>query len=227
MTTHYRNILPDDSAEAASDPQGLLRMTVYRSGGKRVIDVCAVLFSAPFIVPLVLMLALLVAAKGGRPFYTQPRIGRNGKVYKIWKLRTMLPDADAKLEEYLAANPEARAEWDQLQKLKIDPRITPFGRFLRKSSLDELPQLWNVLIGDMSLVGPRPMMCCQQSMYSGRAYYFLQPGITGYWQVSDRNESSFSDRAHFDTRYASDVSLRTDFIILLATIRVVLRGTGY
>jgi lipopolysaccharide/colanic/teichoic acid biosynthesis glycosyltransferase len=227
MTTDCRNIVTPEDAQSASDLQTPPRTTFYRSSGKRLIDVMVVLLSTPFVVPLVVLLAILVAASGGRPFYTQPRIGRNGKIYKIWKLRSMLPDADARLEEYLASNAAAREEWDRLQKLKVDPRITSFGRFLRKSSLDELPQLWNVLIGEMSLVGPRPMMCNQKSLYHGQAYYLLQPGITGYWQVSDRNESSFSDRAEFDTRYATDVSLRIDTSILLATFRVVLRGTGY
>jgi lipopolysaccharide/colanic/teichoic acid biosynthesis glycosyltransferase len=182
--------------------------------------------SAPFVVIVVGLLALAVAIGGSRPFYTQRRIGRHGKTYRIWKLQTMLPDADTLLKNHLAQDPVARAEWDQLQKLKIDPRVTPVGRLLRKSSLDELPQLWNVLIGDMSLVGPRPMMCSQQSLYPGQAYYDLKPGITGYWQISDRNETSFSQRASFDNRYAKDVSFKTDTSVLLETVKVVLRGTG-
>jgi exopolysaccharide production protein ExoY len=139
----------------------------------------------------------------------------------------MVVDADAQLEAYLAANPEARLEWDRTQKLKSDPRITPVGRFIRKISLDEVPQLWNVLKGDMSLVGPRPMMPEQRALYQGGAYFELRPGITGFWQVGDRNDTTFSARAVYDARYAQDLSLMTDVIILLLTIRVVLRGTGY
>jgi lipopolysaccharide/colanic/teichoic acid biosynthesis glycosyltransferase len=143
------------------------------------------------------------------------------------KLRTMVPDADRMLEQFLDRNPEARLEWNSTQKLKADPRITPVGRLLRKTSMDELPQLWNVLIGDMSLVGPRPMMPSQRSLYSGVAYYALRPGITGPWQVSDRNEVEFSKRAEFDREYEEDISLLTDLGLLLATMRVVIKGTGY
>lgn len=139
----------------------------------------------------------------------------------------MVKDADARLETHLASDNAARGEWDTTQKLKADPRITPFGRFLRKSSFDELPQLWNVLKGDMSLVGPRPMMPEQAPLYPGEAYYTLRPGITGLWQVSERNATAFADRAHYDTRYEQSLSLVTDLRILMATIRVVLRGTGY
>ena len=156
-----------------------------------------------------------------------PRVGRHGRIYTIWKLRSMTRDADQALEAHLAANPEARVEWDRTQKLKNDPRITKLGRVLRKSSLDELPQLFNVLRGDMSLVGPRPMMPEQQALYPGTAYYKLRPGITGMWQVSKRNESTFADRARFDTQYDRRLSLLTDIKLLLATVRVVLRGTGH
>jgi lipopolysaccharide/colanic/teichoic acid biosynthesis glycosyltransferase len=131
------------------------------------------------------------------------------------------------MEACLAADPLLRQEWNQTQKLKADPRITRVGRLLRKSSLDELPQLWNVLIGDMSLVGPRPMMTSQQALYPGQAYYALRPGLTGYWQISERNESSFADRAGYDDRYERDVSLATDIRVLFATLRAVARGTGY
>jgi lipopolysaccharide/colanic/teichoic acid biosynthesis glycosyltransferase len=145
----------------------------------------------------------------------------------MWKLRTMVDNADERLEAYLEANPEARSEWDSSQKLKDDPRITRVGRMLRRTSLDELPQVLNVLTGDMSLVGPRPMMPSQRTLYPGSAYYRLRPGITGSWQVTDRNDSTFADRARFDTAYERELSLATDVKILLATVRVVLRGTGY
>jgi len=143
------------------------------------------------------------------------------------KLRTMVPNAEKQLESYLARNAEARLEWNSTQKLKSDPRITRLGKFLRKTSLDELPQLWNVLIGDMSLVGPRPMMPSQRPLYHGLAYYNLRPGITGIWQVSERNESAFSKRAEFDTEYDEILSFRKDLGLLWSTVRVVLKGTGY
>lgn len=200
---------------------------LYTRFGKRALDISLVILAAPFVVPLIALLALLVALDGGRPFYSQLRLGRDGKTYRIWKLRSMVADADARLEEYLKRDSAARAEWDHTQKLKVDPRITRFGCMLRKSSADELPQLWNVLTGEMSLVGPRPMMPCQRSIYPGDDYEKMRPGITGPWQVSKRNACSFADRAYFDSYYHDRVSLLTDLRLLMATIRVVLRGTGY
>ncbi len=144
----------------------------------------------------------------------------------MWKLRSMVADADSLLEAHLAANPAARAEWDRSQKLRSDPRITVLGRIIRKTSLDELPQLWNVLRADMSLVGPRPMLPEQRILYPGTAYYALRPGITGFWQISVRNESSFAQRAKFDAAYLRQMSLKTDILVMLRTVRVVLCGTG-
>ena len=240
MTLHYED-LSSFQCEAESAEKKIVALAhvdridlaaasgggVYRLVFKRTLDIALVVLSLPFVVMVIALLALLVALDGGRPFYSQNRIGLNGRVYRMWKLRSMVVDADNKLEAHLAANPAARAEWDLTQKLKADPRITRFGRILRKSSLDELPQLWNVLKGDMSLVGPRPMMVSQQAIYPGTAYYRLRPGITGSWQVSDRNESSFAARAKFDIDYDCKLSLRTDLKILMATARVVMRATGH
>ncbi|TCM78981.1 sugar transferase [Rhodovulum steppense] len=191
------------------------------------LDLVLVILTAPFSVPLILFMALLVTTDGHRPFYTQLRVGRNGKAFRLWKLRTMVPDADRILEDYLARNPVARLEWTATQKLKRDPRITPVGRFLRKTSLDELPQLINVLNGTMSLVGPRPMMVAQKPFYPGTAYYDLRPGITGLWQISDRNECDFVGRAPYDEQYHRVLSFWTDLVVLFRTVAVVLRGTGY
>lgn len=240
MTAHYRDSAKGANVAKAVDiavfsPAGSTfdyaarqhEIRPYRVFGKRLFDTLIVLLSVPVVLPIVLFLALLVALDGGRPFYSQTRIGKGGRLYTMWKLRSMVMDADEKLEAYLAGNPVARAEWDETQKLKNDPRITRLGRFLRKSSLDELPQLWNVLNGDMSLVGPRPMMVSQKDLYPGQAYYAMRPGITGMWQVSERNESSFADRARFDTQYERVLSFGTDIRLLAATVRVVLRATGY
>lgn len=199
---------------------------VYARFLKRVIDVILVVAFAPVMLLLVGLAALLAMADGGSPFYVQKRVGQGGRVFNLLKIRTMVPDADRLLEAHLAADPQARAEWDRTQKLRRDPRITWFGCFLRKTSLDELPQLWNVLVGDMSLVGPRPMMVGQEALYPGTAYYALRPGITGPWQVTDRNESSFADRAIFDTDYHARLSFLTDLRLLLRTVGVVIRGTG-
>lgn len=205
---------------------GIPQRRVYRVFFKRIFDFTLILLSAPIVVPVVLLLALLVSRDGHHPFYKQSRIGRNGRVFTMWKLRTMVHDADERLKKHLASDADARKEWDEKQKLTDDPRITPFGLLLRKTSLDELPQLWNVLVGDMSIVGPRPMMPEQRDLYPGSAYYALRPGVTGYWQISDRNKSTFAARAKFDNRYYEDVSFATDASIVLSTVGVVLRGTG-
>ncbi|WP_246849488.1 sugar transferase [Rubellimicrobium arenae] len=200
---------------------------LYRAFAKRLLDISLVLLVLPIILPTVVVLATLVALDGGQPFYTQNRIGRGGRLFRMWKLRSMVTDADARLEEHLRNNPTARAEWDETQKLKSDPRITRIGHILRKCSLDELPQLWNVLKGDMSLVGPRPMMPSQAAMYPGTAYFALRPGVTGPWQVSERNESSFAARASYDSAYLNGLSFTLDVKIMVATVRVILRATGY
>jgi lipopolysaccharide/colanic/teichoic acid biosynthesis glycosyltransferase len=215
-------------ADAGHAPRSTPRSlpAVYRLGVKRALDILLVLIAAPVVLPVVLVLALLVMRDGGRPFYGQARLGLGGRSFRMWKLRSMVEGADALLEAHLAADPAARAEWDATQKLKVDPRVTRIGRFLRRSSLDELPQLWNVLVGDMSLVGPRPMMVCQRALYPGQSYFRLRPGITGPWQVSDRHESDFVDRVRFDDAYDRSLSLGTDLRLLWRTVWVVLRGTG-
>lgn len=215
------------AAPSGPDYDETLQARPYRNVFKRVLDVSLILISLPLVLPVVMILAALVAMNGGQPFYSQDRIGHGGRVYRIWKLRTMVRDADARLDSYLRENPIMEREWLTKQKLLNDPRVTPMGRFLRKTSMDELPQLLNVLTGDMSLIGPRPMMVSQKPLYPGRAYYRLRPGITGLWQVSDRNATSFADRARYDEDYDRRLSFRLDLSILIATVRVVLRGTGH
>lgn len=231
MTMHLTN-LDQSAVRTATFPAATNRAPAsalvqpYRNGLKHVFDVVLVLVSLPLVVPIIALLALMVALDGGKPFYSQLRVGRNGKAFRLWKLRSMVCDADARLEGHLVANPDARREWNSMQKLRKDPRITPIGHILRKGSLDELPQLFNVLTGSMSLVGPRPMMVEQQYLYEGDAYFALRPGITGPWQVSDRNDCSFGARAQFDEGYDRDLSFMTDLRILAKTFAVVLRGTG-
>jgi len=230
MTLHYSNLndLADiSSSHQITTPQHAEPRGFYRSGPKRVVETLLTLLSLPFTLPLIVVMALVVSSGGGKPFYSQIRIGRDGRRFRMWKLRTMVPNADQRLAEHLDANPEARREWDATQKLKCDPRITAVGRFLRKSSIDELPQLFNVLNGTMSLVGPRPMMVHQQAFYFGEGYYNLRPGITGFWQISDRNEGNFAGRVQHDDAYDRQVSLKTDVTILARTVGVVLRCTGY
>ncbi len=221
----------DETELQASAPFGAVevpsRPGIYRNVLKRLFDIAAILAASVFVAPLILLFALIVATDGHSPFYTSERVGRNGRNFKMLKLRTMVPNADKLLKKYLAENPAAREEWERTQKLKNDPRITRLGRILRKISIDELPQLWNVLKGDMSLVGPRPMMPEQRLLYPGLAYYAVRPGITGLWQVSERNESEFAARADFDREYDETLSLATDLRILAKTVLVVFRGTGY
>ncbi len=194
--------------------------------GKRFFDVAMTLMVAPFALLIVGLCALLIRLNGGKAFFCQPRVGKGGRVFNLWKLRTMAPDADKRLEEYLADNPSAKIEWDTKQKLENDPRITWMGKYLRKYSIDELPQLLNVIAGDMSLVGPRPMLPEQRQYYPGTAYFNMRPGLTGLWQISERNGCTFVERALHDTRYSAMMSFSADLWILLLTPMVVLKGTG-
>ena len=193
---------------------------------KRLFDLTFVLSISVPVIFIVALLALLISRDGHNPFYVQERIGKNGRVFRMWKLRTMVKDADEALARHLGRNPCARLEWDCHQKLIVDPRITPIGRFLRATSLDELPQFYNVLKGDMSVVGPRPMMTSQKSLYPGKAYYEMRPGVTGLWQTADRNLSSFSERVNFDNAYFGSMSFATDLRVVLRTVLVVVRANG-
>lgn len=200
----------------------------YAAVGKRFLDLFLVLLSVPLVLPLIALCAVALWIEGGRPFYTQARLGRGGQAFRILKLRTMVRDADALLQHYLDSDPALRREWDETQKLKNDPRITRVGRLLRATSLDELPQLWNVARGDMSLVGPRPMMPEQLPLYGdARAYFALRPGITGIWQVSVRNEAGFGSRVRADFDYQRSLSLGLDLALIWRTAGVVVKGTGY
>ena len=199
----------------------------YLRHGKRVIDLVLVLLAAPFVLPVVLLTALALWVEGGNPFYQQERMRADGSRYKILKLRTMVQNADKKLAALLDSDPALKREWEETQKLKCDPRITTIGRVLRVTSLDELPQLWNVLTGDMSLIGPRPMLPDQVAIYKGPIYWGMQPGISGLWQVSERNDRNFDYRAEMDRIYRRQVTFREDLSILVRTVIVMARRTGY
>ena len=198
----------------------------YAVKGKRFLDVSLVLIGAPFVLPLMLAIAVLIKLDGGSVIFRQPRVGLGGSEFGFLKFRSMIPDADRFLAKHLSENPAAAAEWESKQKLDNDPRVTKLGRFIRATSLDELPQLWNVLVGDMSLVGPRPMMPEQRHLYPGRDYDLMKPGITGLWQVSKRNEVEFSHRAIYDSEYARNIGFWFDLKILYRTIGAVCNGTG-
>lgn len=199
----------------------------YRRGLKRMFDIAVVLVAVVPTLAILVPFMAIIALDGRSPIYVQKRLGKDGRAFWILKLRSMVAGADEILDAYLERHPEAREEWDRTQKLKYDPRITAFGAFIRRTSLDELPQLLNVLKGDMSIVGPRPMMVEQRDLYPGAAYFELRPGITGFWQVSERNETSFSERAFYDTAYFREMSFATDLRVMAQTVKVVLRATGY
>ena len=220
MTAHSAKI----TASSAVVPQQ--QHGAYAVIFKRIIDVAIVVLALPFLAPFFLIACFFISLDGNSPFFVQERVGMHGKRFMMWKFRTMVPDAEDRLEQYLSENEEARTEWRDKQKLTCDPRITMFGNILRRTSMDELPQMFNVLIGDMSLVGPRPMLPSQQALYEGHGYYRLRPGVTGIWQVTARNSCSFADRAKFDDEYEAKVGFVTDASIFARTVGVVLRGTG-
>lgn len=202
---------------------------VTHQRAKRIIDVALCLLSAPLSVPLLGLLSIVVFLAGGHsPIYRQERIGRGGKRFILYKFRTMVPNADEYLEQCLKKNPEMAAEWKQNQKLKNDPRITPMGRLLRKTSLDELPQIYNVLKGEMSLVGPRPIVQEEMERYGRYFEYYAmtRPGLTGLWQVSGRNNTTYMQRIAFDRYYISHWSTGMDCWILFKTVSAVLKGRG-
>lgn len=198
----------------------------YERIGKRAFDLIFVFLIALPVSAVVMIVAAFIALDGRNPFYFQRRVGQDGKLFWMVKLRSMVVDSEKALQDYIASNPDARDEWERFQKLSNDPRITPIGRLIRKLSLDELPQFWNVFKGDMSVVGPRPMMSSQRELYPGAAYYMMRPGVTGFWQIGDRNQSTFADRARFDNNYYAKMGFRTDMSVVLRTVLVMLRGTG-
>lgn len=200
---------------------------------KRAFDVFAAASLLIFLLPLFAgLIAVQLAFNFQAPvFFRQMRVGRGGVMFPCMKFRTMCPNADTLLRELLERDPAACAEWSAAQKLRRDPRITPVGAVLRATSLDELPQLWNVLRGDMSLVGPRPVTEAEianryEPLGAATAYKSVRPGITGLWQVSGRNETSYEHRVMLDCRYVRELSIRTDVRILLRTMSAVLRRDG-
>jgi Undecaprenyl-phosphate galactose phosphotransferase WbaP len=196
---------------------------------KRAIDLLLTTVGGLLILPLVALLALAVKLTSRGPvFFSQTRIGQGGRRFKAWKFRSMVADAEARLERHLAADPAARTEWERDRKLKNDPRITALGSFLRRSSLDELPQLWNVLRGEMSLIGPRPIVQAEVEFYTKRFHLYgrLKPGLTGLWQVSGRSDTTYAERVDYDSYYVRNWSVWLDLVILARTVWVVLFGRG-
>ena len=200
-----------------------------RARAKRAGDVGAAVLLLAFAAPLLLTIAAAIKLQDGGPvLFRHTRCGRGGAPFGLWKFRTMHPDAAERLAGLLAENPQAEAEWSGRRKLRRDPRVTRLGRFLRRSSLDELPQLVNILRGEMSIVGPRPVMADELARYGGLAETMsaARPGVTGLWQVSGRNDLDFPTRVALDAEYVRRWSLRRDALILLRTVPVVLLAKG-
>jgi exopolysaccharide production protein ExoY len=199
-----------------------------REALKRVFDVlCALLLGVVFF-PLIVVIAVLLRREGGPIIFRHRRVGRHGKAFDCLKFRSMVPDADRVLRELLEQHPELRAEWLRDHKLRDDPRVTGVGRFLRRTSLDELPQLWNVIRGEMSLVGPRPVVREELLRYGRCAGIYLaaRPGVTGLWQVNGRNNTDYRRRVALDVYYVRRQNLILDLYILFKTTYVVLGGSG-
>ena len=195
---------------------------------KRTMDIVGSLAIITLLSPVLLYLYFSVKKDGGNAIYGHPRIGRNGKTFNCLKFRSMVVNSKEVLDELLRTDPEARAEWEKDFKLKNDPRITKIGAFIRKTSLDELPQLFNVLKGEMSLVGPRPIVADELERYQDDVEYYLmaKPGMTGLWQVSGRNDVDYNTRVYFDSWYVKNWSLWNDIAILFKTVNVVLKRDG-
>lgn len=198
------------------------------AGVKRVLDVGGAILLAIVFSPLILAIAVLMHREGDSIIYKHRRVGRHGQAFECLKFRTMVPNAEQVLRELLERDPEIKAEWVRDHKLRRDPRVTRLGRFLRRTSLDELPQLWNVMRGEMSLVGPRPVVREELLRYGRnvRTYLAAKPGITGLWQVKGRNDTDYRRRVVLDTYYVRNQNLLLDLYILLKTTRVVLGGSG-
>jgi Undecaprenyl-phosphate galactose phosphotransferase WbaP len=195
----------------------------------RILDISLILFAAPYILlAFIIIMVLIKLDSDGPVFYRQARIGRFGRKFYVYKFRTMVQNADQILQTYLQNSPELKAEWLATHKLKKDPRVTRVGSLLRKLSLDELPQLWNIWIGEMSVVGPRPIVDEEVEKYGKcfQLYVQVRPGLTGLWQVSGRNDTTYERRVELDEYYILHRSLRLDIQIIWKTVAVVLYRKG-
>jgi exopolysaccharide production protein ExoY len=218
---------------AASRAQEIARTPVQNSATRvdvtRALDILIALSVLIFMAPLMIMVAVAIKVQDGGPIlFGHGRVGLDGRAFRCWKFRSMVVDAEARLAALLARDPQARSEWDADHKLRHDPRVTAFGRFLRVTSLDEFPQLFNVLAGEMSLVGPRPIVTAEVGRY-GRwfdRYCAVRPGITGLWQVSGRNDVNYRQRVAMDVLYAKSRSMGLYLKILVATVPAVLLRQG-
>jgi Undecaprenyl-phosphate galactose phosphotransferase WbaP len=219
----------DLKSDALIGARILERPFIPKNQAARVLDIGLILLAAPYIILAFLLITILIRLDSAGPvFYRQARIGRFGRRFHVYKFRTMVQNADQLLQTYLDRSPELKAEWLATHKLKKDPRVTRVGAVLRKTSLDELPQVWNILIGEMSLIGPRPIVDAEVEKYGHcfELYKQVRPGLTGLWQVSGRSDISYKRRVELDEYYILHRSLKLDLQILWKTVFVVLRKDG-
>lgn len=221
--------MPDTSFDTSSlsfETQGYNH--AFKAVLKEMVDKIGSIAGLLLFSPIFLFLILKIRQDGGPVFYAQERLGKHGKLFKCWKFRSMVINADERLRLLLENDPEARLEWESTYKLKNDPRVTKIGAFIRRTSLDELPQFYNVLRGDMSLVGPRPIVEDEKKYYGDRIrdYLSVKPGVTGLWQISGRSDTSYEERVALDSYYARHWSLWGDFVIIFKTVFVVLARRG-
>lgn len=197
---------------------------------KRLFDIAFSIAFLLFFSPLYAVIALIIRLSSpGKIIYHHERVGRGGSRFHCYKFRTMYADADLRLAEILEKNPRLHQEWKEIQKLKNDPRVTPIGKVLRKFSLDELPQFWNVIKGDLSVVGPRPVLPVEIEKYFGpKAIKILsvRPGITGIWQVSGRSNTTYAERIALDERYINERNFLFDLVLILKTIPAMISSKG-
>ncbi len=206
-------------------PSTLFRYRVL----KRILDIFVVLLGLPVLLPALLIVAAAVRLTSPGPvFFSHRRVCRDGAFFSMWKFRTMCVNSSEVLEQYLARHPKARAEWNRTHKLRSDPRVTPVGDFLRRYSLDELPQAWNVILGQMSMVGPRPIVAAEVEKYAENFDFYcrVKPGVTGLWQVSGRSKLSYEARVELDCYYVEHWSLFRDVRLMFATFRSVVNRDG-
>lgn len=243
INTYFRYTIQIPKVEDAST----LTMTVKDFGGilgfssthnltksyslfwKRVLDFMLLLISSPLTIPLVAVVSLIVKITSPGPvFFGHKRIGKNGKEFKCWKFRSMVIDADKQLEKILAENPAMREEWERDRKFTNDPRVTKIGKILRKTSIDEIPQFFNILTGEMSFIGPRPVTAPELDKYNNKANFILQvqPGLSGMWQISGRSDTGYEERVTLDAYYIQNWSVWLDIWIIIKTVVVVLTGKG-
>jgi len=227
-----------NQASSAASAKGALHQSASSEIGlstlqhalKRAFDLASVLVILALFGWLMVIIAVAVRLSGGsKVLYGHTRVGRNGRLFQCLKFRSMVANSDEVLRNLLATDPDARAQWERDFKLKDDPRITRIGRFIRKTSLDELPQLWNVVKGEMSIVGPRPVVQAEFDQYYGGArehYLSVPPGLTGLWQVSGRNDLDYAQRVELDKSYVENSNILYDFIIVMRTVKVMVVKRG-